>query len=69
MSNVIRFPLNEETPDEMLARLSGAFSQVAIVGITTDGHFIADAAGNVTFAEVVGLLALGQQSIMRDALE
>jgi hypothetical protein len=69
MTNVIKFPGQEETPDELLASLTGRMTQLAIVGIDHNGYFIADGAGFNSFTELIGMLALGQASLLQDPFE
>jgi hypothetical protein len=69
MSNVIRFPGTDETPDELLQRHVGQLAGAVIVGHTHEGHFIVDAAGLDTLAEMIGLIALGQHAVMSSAGE
>jgi hypothetical protein len=69
MTNVIKFPGGEETPDDLLASLTGRMVQIVVVGIDRNGYFIADGAGFSSYAELIGTLALGQASFLQVPFE
>ena len=60
MSNVIKFPGTDETPDELFARMTGTMRDVVVIGISNEGALEYEAAGGLDFDQVLGRIEMAK---------